>query len=990
MRPLFFLILSLFGCLTPLSAQTAKQEYIPTKPLLAKAETEDLSLQYDKAAATYGEIINILARQPDPSLEWITYARVRCLKSNKQLVDAEQLSRSYLVYTQKLSPTQPISSAYAYAAMADMMKLRRQPDSAAYWIDQLRIVADSIDTKGINVIHKARLCYETAMLMEATKDYELIINYLETAKESLTKFSTVESTLQLKTLIFLAAMYSYTEQPAKLVKCYNQALTLSKTIPSSQIQWLNYRVKCIELDIFLSRKMANESRQTMIMVENYARDQFGDTSKAYIACLISNGMDCKDRLGDNKTMEQKFLAVQEIVKRLKTPYEQVDLSDMYRNWAYTYLESWSTDSRYDTTYAYFHQAFLLSLSPQYRNLKYNEYPDFNQPDIYQHGFLLTYRSLMAIQYNLFTHYTHLRQPKEKDNLLKIIPVINELKNTLLRNTNDSRQRKNLAYLFEDYYYKKMEMYGDFYGQDSSLTTQKELFITLQQLNSRESRFGVNQQQSLALAGVNKTLISQQEQLNLTTKELNYQLAAAQKLNDKKNVLKLATDISALRNQQAQLEQEIKQKYPRYAQLITQLPTVGLENIQANLADKAMLIYGAARYRTLQMLITKDTIIHYYTFLDRDAVWRKKVDSLQHFLQNPPVNDDKNDTYKQEFYTLLSAISQQFFKQDSFLQANKITDLVVVTDELLAKLPFELILTEPSDAQKGYKDWPFAVKKYKIQYLPDVSFWLQSQNQSKQNSNNGKFLAFAPTYENAIVNKNRPDNLKQLRKNLSELNGAKSEITNLSTYYYGNYYQNQQANEAEFKRAMRSPYAIVHLAMHGLLDEDAAELSALAFSETADSTEDNFLTAYEIAQLRCESQLVVLSACETAAGQNQMGEGVLSLARYFIYGGAPAIVATRWQINDRTTAFIMQNFYKYLYEGFTIKHALQKSQLDYLAQSKGDAAHPFYWAAFTNIGHTDKSVFVASKNWYYKYILISVAVISALMLLYWYKRRRKNQ
>jgi len=321
-----------------------------------------------------------------------------------------------------------------------------------------------------------------------------------------------------------------------------------------------------------------------------------------------------------------------------------------------------------------------------------------------------------------------------------------------------------------------------------------------------------------------------------------------------------------------------------------------------------------------------------------------------------------------------------------LQANKISDLIIVPDQLLANIPFELMLTAYDDAEKGYKDWQFAIKKYKIQYLPDVSFWLQSQMKSQSNPNNGKILAFAPTYQQGLTNNNRPKHIQQLRAALNELSGAKNELANLAAYYYGNYYQDTTATEARFKRAMQNPYAVVHLAMHGLLDEDAADLSALAFAETQDSTEDNFLTAYEIAQMQCKAQLVVLSACETAAGETQTGEGVLSLARYFMYGGAPAVVATRWQINDQTTSFIMQNFYKYLYEGLTIKQALQKSQLDYLTQAKGDGAHPYYWSAFTNIGHTDKTVYLANQNWYYKYILASIAVLALLILSYWYKRK----
>jgi len=135
--------------------------------------------------------------------------------------------------------------------------------------------------------------------------------------------------------------------------------------------------------------------------------------------------------------------------------------------------------------------------------------------------------------------------------------------------------------------------------------------------------------------------------------------------------------------------------------------------------------------------------------------------------------------------------------------------------------------------------------------------------------------------------------------------------------------------------------------------------------------------------------VVLSACETAKGKTYTGEGVMSLAQYFMYGGAPSVLATRWQVNDQATAFIMQNFYKYLYEGKITKQAIRQAQQDYLSQARGEAAHPYYWAAFINIGNTDTPVYIVSKNWMFKYYLIGAAAILVLIGLLWKKFAKKE-
>src|SRR5690606_9540181 len=75
------------------------------------------------------------------------------------------------------------------------------------------------------------------------------------------------------------------------------------------------------------------------------------------------------------------------------------------------------------------------------------------------------------------------------------------------------------------------------------------------------------------------------------------------------------------------------------------------------------------------------------------------------------------------------------------------------------------------------------------------------------------------------------------------------------------------------------YDLIHLAVHGVGDQEVADNSRLIFK--GDSTADSILYAYEIYNLNLDAGLVVLSACETGIGRNQTGEGVLSIARGFV-------------------------------------------------------------------------------------------------------------
>lgn len=141
--------------------------------------------------------------------------------------------------------------------------------------------------------------------------------------------------------------------------------------------------------------------------------------------------------------------------------------------------------------------------------------------------------------------------------------------------------------------------------------------------------------------------------------------------------------------------------------------------------------------------------------------------------------------------------------------------------------------------------------------------------------------------------------------------------------------------------------IVHFASHALLDSVHPDLSGIILSlvDARGRPIDGFLEARDVYSLRLSANLVVLSACQTALGRDVRGEGLLGLARGFMYAGAPRIVASLWKVPDRATAELMRQFY----EGVIGKHRPPAAAL----RAAQDAMHrthlwssPYYWAAFT--------------------------------------------
>jgi CHAT domain-containing protein/tetratricopeptide (TPR) repeat protein len=143
------------------------------------------------------------------------------------------------------------------------------------------------------------------------------------------------------------------------------------------------------------------------------------------------------------------------------------------------------------------------------------------------------------------------------------------------------------------------------------------------------------------------------------------------------------------------------------------------------------------------------------------------------------------------------------------------------------------------------------------------------------------------------------------------------------------------------------YKYVHIASHGLVNPFHPELPSIVLSLVGrdGSPRDGFLQAADIYNLRLNADLVVLSACQTALGKDVRGEGVVGLARAFMYAGSPAVVASLWTVPDRSTSELMREFYRgMLVENLRPAAALRRAQIALWKDSRW--TRPYYWAAFT--------------------------------------------
>ena len=218
--------------------------------------------------------------------------------------------------------------------------------------------------------------------------------------------------------------------------------------------------------------------------------------------------------------------------------------------------------------------------------------------------------------------------------------------------------------------------------------------------------------------------------------------------------------------------------------------------------------------------------------------------------------------------------------------------------------------------------------------------------------------------------------------LNDLPYARKEAEFVAGLTGGKLYENGDASESVYKRES-GKYDIIHLAMHTLLNDKDPMRSTLLFSQSKDSVDDGYLKTYEVYGVPLKAKMVVLSSCNTGAGLLLSGEGIISLARGFIYSGSESVVMSMWEIEDKSGTDIVEMFYKNLKEGYSKSAALKKARISFLKNADQLRSHPYFWSTLVIYGNN-------TPLYYSKKLVISVSAGLGVLILslgfYFWKRR----
>lgn len=452
--------------------------------------------------------------------------------------------------------------------------------------------------------------------------------------------------------------------------------------------------------------------------------------------------------------------------------------------------------------------------------------------------------------------------------------------------------------------------------------------------------------------------------------------------------KLAAREQALDEEIDRFMESLQGRYPQYHQLKYANITATVADIQT-LLDKESLFLEYFVYDSLSYLfaIAKETFAIYPIPIAKDSLGHQ-IKRLRRVLTGYELLQKEPEAVYRD-YTTTAHWFYQYYVAPALTPQSGIRKLIFIADGELGHLPFETFLTAAAPATpSSYADLPYLLRDYAVSYHYSATLWKAHVEQAVK-PHNQRMLACAARYGDALDSNLihlRGAYMAEMRHQLLPLPAAQEEVRGLSQQFAGDFFFNDDVNERFFKENAQQ-YGIIHLAMHGLLHRRTPILSSLAFSENRDSLNDNFLQGYEIAHLKLNADLVVLSACETGYGNFEQGEGIVSIARSFMYAGVPSLVVSLWQVNDKSTSLLMESFYAYLAQGKSKDEALRQAKLDYISKSDDLAAHPAFWSPFIQLG--DSRAIAVQKRGLGVGIWLAIGGLGLLLGGWWYKRNWKR-
>ncbi len=567
-----------------------------------------------------------------------------------------------------------------------------------------------------------------------------------------------------------------------------------------------------------------------------------------------------------------------------------------------------------------------------------------------------------------------------------------LKAAVTASSNDQGGQGCLVENLSGLFTTQIAALSDSAGSKRTPAAASEAFEMAQWANQSAAAAALQQMGSRFAAGTGalSELVREKQDLIASARERDKALVAAiskpASQQDAATVAQIRQALIDIRAKIADVGARLEKQFPDFVALTSPKP-LSIKDAQALLGpDEALILWIAAKDRTELFALTQDSA-DWHTLPIKSEELTQKVATFRRGLSVDAVSAASSEQFDLAF-------AHAFYKDllgpaEGVLKRKR--NLLVVPTGALTALPFQLLVTTPPAVASGdlaaYRDAAWLVKQNAVTVVPSVSalkalrvFAAKDQatkpivgfgdpvfdpgitpapagsraakgNSAKAASRAvpGKTRSYADFWQGASVDpallgqalSPLPDTADEIRDVAKRLGAAENDI-----------FLGHAASEAKLKSLPLSDYRIVYFATHGLVAGDVKGLAepslALSIPRTPTPDDDGLVTASEIAQLKLNADFVVLSACNTIAGDKPGAEALSGLARAFFYAGTRALLVTHWAVDSAATTTIATTTFANLKADAKLgrAEAMRRAMVAHLSdQSKPEQAYPGYWGAF---------------------------------------------
>ena len=613
----------------------------------------------------------------------------------------------------------------------------------------------------------------------------------------------------------------------------------------------------------------------------------------------------------------------------------------------------------------------INISSVYSNLGQayaNGYQDYDKSISYHVKALnIGFNTLPSDHNELLTLYGNLASAYEsKESYKNQLAILNEgysvfkerLKRTHINSEKNLNNEMNLGYDFVTEYIHSITRYlyknQNVLLKDEIMRLSNEAFMAHQLANdSKAARAIALSSSRFKLSNENKKYLKiiQDNERNITNLEEQLSNALLDNLDnrDLNNLKNIKNDITNLKIDNDIYIEMIREKNPQFSNFSNPV-ALNTDDVMDKINPNQMIVsYHLGKDRITVFVIMNDE----FYFFDNPISLLDLEDMITDYRENFGIYTDLDSFDYDMAHNLFKILFP--FPEEFFLNVEELT---IIPSGPLLSLPFATLITNNYNNTLQNASW--LIKKFPISYLPSINSINFFKNNNGKNKKYNSFIGFGDpilanySQDNStrgafydIMLAEKFDSLPETRIELEEI------ANNLNIDPSKSLFLGEAASESIVKVLDLSNTDIIMFATHGVISGELANLYEpgliLTPPEQVSENDDGILTASEIMNLSLNAEWVLLSACNTASGEDTNSDGLSGLAKSFFYAGAKSLLVSQWYVESNATVELTTGIFRAMSNDITLnKSAALRVSIIELINSE-EYAHPLYWAPFILVG-----------------------------------------